>query len=165
MMKLTRIHVNKRLASLFAICYSLLICVILLLNSLLPFTNAIAAPPLDDPEPREIRLGAQDEGGQVELKEDQVLVISLESNPSTGYMWEVEEADEKILCQIGEIEFESESGLLGAPGKQILRFEAVAAGQTTFKLVYHRPWENDVKPARTFSIQVQGVGPFTPGWP
>ncbi len=39
---------------------ALLICIILLLSSLLPFTNAIAAPPSDDPEPGEIRLGVQD---------------------------------------------------------------------------------------------------------
>jgi hypothetical protein len=118
MMKLTRTHVNKHLASRFSVIaseakqspirYSLLICVILLLNSLLPFTNAIAVPPLDNPEPGEIRLVAQDEGGQVELKEDQVLVIGLESNPSTGYMWEVEETDGRILRQMGKIEFENQ---------------------------------------------------------
>ena len=159
-MKLTRIHINNRLASL-------LICIIFLLSSLLLFTNAIAAPPLDDPELGEIRLGAQDEGGQVELNEGQVLVISLEGNPSTGYMWAVEEADERILRQTGKIEFEPElhplgaPGLLGASSKQILRFEAVAAGQTTLKLAYRRPWEKDVKPTETFSLQVQGVGPFT----
>jgi C1A family cysteine protease/predicted secreted protein len=153
-MKLARIHINKRLASL-------LICIILFLSSLLLFTNVIAAPPSDDPEPREIRLSAQDEGGQVELKESQVLVISLGTNPSTGYMWEVEEVDEAILRQMGKMEFEAESHLLGAPAKQILHFEAVAAGQSNLRLVYHRPWENDVEPARTFSVQVQGVGPFT----
>jgi hypothetical protein len=92
-----------------------LICIILLLSSLLPFTNAIAAPPSDDPEPGEIRLGMQDEGGQVELKEGQVLVIRLESNPSTGYMWEVEEADERILRQTGKIEFENQRISLANP--------------------------------------------------
>ena len=159
-MKLTGIHVNKRLASL-------LTCIILLLTSLLPFTNAVAAPPSDDPNHGEVKLSAKDDGCQIELKEDQVLVISLESNPSTGYMWEVEEADETILRQPGKMEFEPElhllgaSGLLGAPAKQILRFEAVAAGQTTLRLVYRRPWEKDVESARTFSLQVQGVGPFT----
>lgn len=159
-MKLTGIHVNKLLASL-------LICVILLLSSLLLFTNAIAAPPSDDPKPGEVSLSAADDGRQIELKEGQVLVISLEGNLSTGYMWEVEKADKTILHQTGEVEFEPEShllgapGLLGAPAKQTLRFEAVAAGRTTLRLVYHRPWEKDVKPARTFSIQVQGVGPFT----
>jgi C1A family cysteine protease/predicted secreted protein len=159
-MKLTEVHSNKRLVSLFAIRYSLLMCIILLLSSL-PFTNAIAAPPLDDPEPEEIRLDAQDESGQVELKEGQTLVISLESNPSTGHIWEVEETDKTILRQRGKTEFESESHLLGAPVQQILRFEAVAAGRATLKLIYHRPWEKDVEPAKIFSLQVQGVGPFT----
>jgi C1A family cysteine protease/predicted secreted protein len=176
LMKLTGIHVNKRLA---------LLLTLLLLSSLLFFTNAIASPPSDDPDPfdpaqdrqGEVRLSAKDDSRQIELNEGQVLVISLESNPSTGYMWEVEEADERILHQTGKAEFEPElpapmesatiaaqaarTRLLGAPSKQILRFEAVAAGQTTLRLVYRRPWEQDVKPARTFSLQVQGVGPFT----
>ena len=159
-MKLTGIHFNKRLMSS-------LIGAILLLSSLLPFTNAIAAPPLDDPDHGEVRSSAADDGRQIELNEGQVLVISLESNPSTGYMWEVEEADEAILHQMGKIEFESESYLLGAPillgapGKQIVRFEAVAAGWADLRLVYRRPWERGMKPAKTFSLQVQGVGPFT----
>lgn len=159
-MKLIGIHANKRLALL-------LICIILLLSFLLPFINAIAAPPSDDPDHGEIRLSAKDDSRQIELTEGQVLVISLESNPSTGYIWEVEEADETILRQTGKIEFEPElhlagaAGLLGAPAKQTMRFEAVASGRTDLRLVYRRLWEQDVKPARTFSLQVQGVGPFT----
>jgi C1A family cysteine protease/predicted secreted protein len=159
-MKLTGIRVNKRLASL-------LTCVILLLSFLLPFTNVMAAPPSDDPDHGQVGLGAKDNGRQIELNESQVLVISLEGNPSTGYIWEVEQIDKKILRQKGKTEFEPEShlpgapGLLGAPGKQILRFEAVAASRTTLRLVYRRPWEKGVKPARTFLLQVKGVGPFT----
>jgi len=57
---------------------------------------------------------------------------------------------------VGKIEFAPESGLLGAPGKQILRFEAVGLGQSTLKLVYHRPWEKGVEPAREFSVQAVG---------
>jgi len=119
-------------------------------------------PPTPTPSPlTEVRLSAKDEGRQVELKERQLLVISLEGNPSTGYMWEVEEGSEKIIRQVGEIEFQPESDLLGAPGKQILRFQAVGPGQTALKLVYRRPWEKGVEPAKTFSLQVQAVGPFT----
>ncbi len=118
------IHINKR--SVLP-----LICIILLLSSLLPLASAIAALPSYDPQAGEIRLGAQDEGGQIELKEGQVSVIGLESNPSTGDGWEVEKANETVLHQTGRIEFNPASHLIGAPGKQVLRFEAVAAGQTT----------------------------------
>jgi len=103
---------------------------------------------------KEVRLGADDDGRQVELEAGQTLAIGLESNPTTGYTWEVAELDEHILRQVGETEFEPESGAIGAGGVETLRFETVSAGQTALRLVYHRPWEKDVEPLATFSVQV-----------
>jgi inhibitor of cysteine peptidase len=102
----------------------------------------------------EIKLGASDSGRQIELNKGQVLVITLEANPSTGYTWEIAELDTHVMHQIGETEFQPESNLLGAKGMQTLRFEAVNTGQTPLKLVYHRPWEKGVEPLQIFSIQV-----------
>jgi inhibitor of cysteine peptidase len=95
------------------------------------------------------------------------LVITLEANPSTGYTWELADVNaeaegEPIVRQTAAIEFEPHSTLLGAPGIQTLRFEAVAEGETTLRLVYRRPWELNVEPARTFSLQVRAIGPFEP---
>jgi len=99
--------------------------------------------------PQEVKLTAADNGSKLELIKGQVLVITLEANPSTGYTWEIAELDEQVLRQVGEIEFELEKvngyGPGGTPwpgtgGVQIIRFEVVNAGQTTLKLVYHRPW-------------------------
>jgi inhibitor of cysteine peptidase len=105
--------------------------------------------------PREVHLTAADNGSTIELKEGQVVSITLEANPTTGYTWEiVEPFNEQIIRQVGEIEFKPESEAIGAGGVQIIRFEVVNAGQTTLKLVYHRPWETDVEPLETFSIQV-----------
>jgi len=110
--------------------------------------------------PQEMKLTATDNGSEIELNRGQILVITLEANPSTGYTWEIAElgevveVDEQVLRQVGEIEFEPESELIGAGGVQIIRFETVNAGQATLKLVYHRPWETDVEPLRTFSIRV-----------
>lgn len=103
---------------------------------------------------KEVKLGASDNGRQIELKKGQSLVVALEGNPSTGYTWEVVEIGEQVLRQKGEPEFKSESDLIGAGGVQALRFEAVGAGQTDLKLVYHRPWEEGVEPLETFSVQV-----------
>ncbi len=123
-----------------------------------PATSTLdAAPPATaTPGPNEIRLTEEDNGRLAELGEDQILVISLESNPSTGYSWEVAEINEDVLRQVGETEFEQLSPLLGAPEKQILRFRPVGAGQSTLKLVYRRPWEKGVEPAKEFSVQVVG---------
>jgi len=102
----------------------------------------------------EVKLDAGDDGSQVELKAGQTLVVSLEGNPTTGYTWEAAELDEQVLRQVGEAEFNPESDAIGAGGVQTLRFETVNSGQTTLNLVYHRPWEEDVEPAETFSVQV-----------
>jgi inhibitor of cysteine peptidase len=104
--------------------------------------------------PREVHLTAADNGSTIELKKGQVVSITLEANPTTGYTWEVAEGDEEVVRQLGEIEFKPESEAIGAGGVQIIRLEVVNAGQTTLKLVYHRPWETDVEPLETFSIQV-----------
>jgi len=109
-------------------------------------------------EPEAVNVNEDDDGGQVELELGQILIITLESNPATGYRWEQAENQESILEQIGEAEFKpSETGeppLVGAGGWEILRFKAVGAGQMTLELVYHRSWEEGVEPLETFSIQV-----------
>ena len=109
-------------------------------------------------EVKEILVEKTDNGNRVELKKGQTLVVTLESNPSTGYSWEVAEGMGTVLQQQGEAEFQpaktGDQQLVGAGGSETLRFEAAAAGETTLKLVYHRPWEKEVEPLETFSIEV-----------
>jgi inhibitor of cysteine peptidase len=103
----------------------------------------------------EVELDMTDNGSQVELEVGQVLVISLEGNPTTGYTWEIGGIEESVLRQVGEVVFEAESDLVGAGGVQTLRFEAVGVGQASLDLVYHRPWEEGVAPLETFSVQIE----------
>jgi inhibitor of cysteine peptidase len=101
-----------------------------------------------------LALEAQDSGGQINVQKGQMLTITLEANPTTGYNWEVLHTEGAIVRQVGETEFQADSELLGAAGAQTLRFEAVAAGQTELRLVYRRSWETGVEPLETFTIQV-----------
>jgi inhibitor of cysteine peptidase len=106
---------------------------------------------------REVRLDASSDGDRIELDLGQVLVITLDSNPSTGFRWEVVEIDGAVLRQVGEAQFESSDRQdpppPGTGGWETFRFEAVGAGETGLELVYRRPWE-DVEPLTTFSVQV-----------
>ena len=101
--------------------------------------------------PGEKQLTEADNGKTIEVTVGPVVAVTLTANPTTGYTWAVAEpTDEQIVRQTGEIEFVPESEALGAGGVQIIRFEVVGAGQTTLKLIYHRPWER-VEPLQTFS--------------
>lgn len=105
----------------------------------------------------EVILDAEDGGSLVELRSGQVLVVTLESNPTTGYRWEVSEVDESVLAQIGEAEFQEapkeDEQMVGVGGTETFRFES-APGSTTLTLVYHRSWETDVEPLETFTVEV-----------
>ena len=48
--------------------------------------GALAAPPPEGPS--EVNLTQLDNGSKVQLTEDQVLVLRLPGNPSTGYVWQ-----------------------------------------------------------------------------
>lgn len=105
----------------------------------------------------DVLLDETDNGGQVTLEAGQTLAISLPSNPSTGYSWEVESIDAAVLSQTGDPEFESEAegDVVGAGGTETFRFEAVASGTVQLTLIYHRPFEEGVDPVDTFSITVE----------
>lgn len=106
----------------------------------------------------ELRLNDAHNGTQKELTRDQVLCITLESNPTTGYSWQVAEIDKAILRQVGDAEYKSSASgnppVVGAGGTETFRFETVSAGNTTLKLVYRRPWEKDAPPLKTYTVQI-----------
>ena len=110
------------------------------------------------PSAETVEVNEDNDGGQIELELDKLLVVTLASNPSTGYRWELVENNESILKQFGEVEFKSsqtgEPPMPGAGGWEIFRFKAISAGQITLKLVYHSLFEEGVEPINTFSIEV-----------
>lgn len=102
---------------------------------------------------KEVLLDQDDHGRLIELDQGQVLVVALDSNPSTGYTWEISAGNEGVLRLMSET-FEVSSDLPGAPGVHTFRFEVVNEGETPLTLVYRRPWEQGVAPLETFSVRV-----------
>ncbi|MDD4736653.1 MAG: protease inhibitor I42 family protein [Kiritimatiellae bacterium] len=91
----------------------------------------------------------------LQLEPNEELTIELQGNPTTGYGWFVQTCDEKRLHQDGEAEYRPDSNLLGSGGCYTFTFRAVTPGETILTLVYHRPWEKDTPPLKTFSLHLQ----------
>src|SRR5262245_47871717 len=100
------------------------------------------------------QLTETDDGRLIELKVGDKLEVTLPGNPTTGFQWEVSDVDSIILTPIGGPEFEPSSNAIGSGGNITLRFEAVGAGQTELKLIYHRPFEENVPPVQTFQVSI-----------
>jgi len=99
-------------------------------------------------------LGAQDAGTTVELRQGEQVELVLVGNPTTGFTWEIETLDEAVLKQSGDPDYVSDRDVPGSPGKFTFRFEAAGAGQTTLRLIYHRPFEENTPPLETFELMV-----------
>jgi predicted secreted protein len=103
------------------------------------------------------RINESHNGQLIELDLGETLEVRLESNPSTGYSWEIEELDEAVLRQEGDVEYESsvaENPPPGTGGWETFTFVASGTGETELRLVHHRPWE-DVEPLAVYTVQVE----------
>jgi len=113
--------------------------------------------PVEVVEPVEgVEIDESNNGGQVELVLGEMLVVRLESNPSTGYLWEIDELDGGVVQQRGEVDFESavqDNPPPGTGGWAIFRFEAVGEGESELRLIYHQPW-TDEEPLVVYTVQV-----------
>lgn len=106
---------------------------------------------------RTITLDENANGRQIELAPNQMLVVTLPANPSTGYSWEIAAIDPAIVQQAGEATFApvaTDQARVGAGGTETFQFTTVGSGTTTLTLIYHRPWEKDVAPLHTYTLQL-----------
>lgn len=99
------------------------------------------------------KLEQVDNGATIDLKTGETFTVTLEGNPTTGYSWEVAEIDPAIIELAGEPDYKSDSMLIGSGGVFKFTFVAVGAGTSRVKLIYHRPWEEDVEPLEIFEVQ------------
>jgi inhibitor of cysteine peptidase len=101
------------------------------------------------------RVTNDDNGAAVTLGDDETLVLDLDGNITTGYTWEIEAVDDSILRLVGgDFEYRSDSDLEGSPGTFTFTFEPVATGETDLRLIYHRPWEEDVDPLEIYELTI-----------
>ncbi len=121
------------------------------------YGGTVEASKLSSDIPMVINVNDSDNGSQVTLKQGQILAVTLESNPSTGYSWYPVEKQDSILEKFGDTLYfpsEDDDGIVGAGGWEILYFTSINIGRETLELVYRRSWEEGVEPVKTFSIDV-----------
>ena len=103
---------------------------------------------------------AQTEHGDViKVAAGENFELTLESNPTTGYRWQLAAPfDEAIVTLVGSEYKLPETRRLGAGGREIWTFKAVEQGTTTIEMAYLRSWEKDVPPIKraTFTVIVEG---------
>jgi inhibitor of cysteine peptidase len=91
----------------------------------------------------------------IETAAGKSFTISLDSNPTTGYQWQIaREMDTGLLELIGSQYIATKTGIVGAPGKEQWHFKAIKEGKAIISFSYARSWEKDELPTQTESFIV-----------
>ena len=102
----------------------------------------------------ELKLTQADKGKSFEVHRDDVIVIYLKENPTTGYRWAVHVADDKILA-LQSSEFSvPEDPKIGQGGMRVFTFKAKTVGTGQIQLKHYREWEGDDSIIERFAITV-----------
>ena len=105
--------------------------------------------------PKQVSADVSSSGKQVEIAAGGSFTITLDSNATTGYNWELKGISDTAVLEKADNKYEAPaSGLMGAGGKEVWTFEAMKAGTSTLTMEYSQPWAGGQKSANTFSLTV-----------
>lgn len=126
-----------------------------------PDEEKVSPPP---PVTGKIGLTAADTGKVVRATVGNLITITLQSNPSTGYNWELRDFDYGAADFYGSETVPANEGnvLFGAPSKTVVTLQAVKPGTQDIKLVYRRLWEPPERVAETFAFRLEVTGAEAP---
>lgn len=106
--------------------------------------------------PKTVRLDDGDNGDKVTVRSGGTVVLSLDSNPTTGYSWQITNNDTQLLKPNGKPQYKGpKQSLPGAGGQQVFRFTTAGTGKTTLQLKYSRPFEKKTPPVKTYSVEIR----------
>ena len=122
---------------------------------LLPICLALIAACASKPDSVVLKEDQQSDC-PLEMDMSQMLVISLPSNPTTGFRWVVTKAASTVLQPLGPEVYTNpeEAGMVGSGGKSTWRFKAYQTGQDALLMQYQRPWDQGIAPAKTFACEI-----------
>lgn len=102
----------------------------------------------------ELTLTQADKGKFLEVDRDDVIVIRLEENPTTGYQWAVDKADDMIFVPLSPEFLLPEEPRFGEGGTRVFGFKAKTAGSAAIQLKHWRKWEGDASIIDRFDVTI-----------
>ena len=116
-------------------------------------TNTINIDKGDDSMNSLKKFQMTDSGTSANMKLEEKFQIELAANATTGYQWDITNTRNPVIKLVGN-DYKVNSDLIGAGGQQIYNFIAKAKGKTKLQIIYHRPWEKDTNPIKTFELTI-----------
>lgn len=96
------------------------------------------------------QLSEADNSRTIEITLHDTIEIRLGGNLTTGYEWDIATVDSDFFVQKKKDYLPG--GAIGAGGTTLMQFESKRAGRSDLKLIYHRSFQPNEPPLRTFGV-------------
>lgn len=106
----------------------------------------------------EVVIEQSDQGETFEVRPGDQILIRLEENPTTGYQWHVDLADEQVLALEGSDYVQAEDAGVGGGGTRTFRFGAQSPGTVDLVLRLRREWEAEEAAIDRFDVTIRVQG-------
>lgn len=119
-----------------------------------PATDAKAA----SATAKEVRLNDGDNGKTVKVAVDGTVILSLESNPTTGFSWTGVDKVDKDILKLERNDYKqnaSPGGMVGVGGRTTIVYRALKKGKAKIDFTYMQPWNPDSKFNTNYSVTVE----------
>jgi inhibitor of cysteine peptidase len=97
------------------------------------------------------------DGMTIQLSAGDNLIINLQSQPSTGFRWQLDLINASVLQKVSNQFIPPSPPVIGGVGTEIWVFKAIGAGSSPISMEYSRSFESGA--AKTFNLTVNVTEP------
>jgi len=121
---------------------------------LLPLSLALLAACASSPK-QNLTVEKQSEC-PLRMSNGQNLILTLPSNPTTGYRWAIQDSAGGVLKALSPEVYSNpeDAGIVGSAGISTWRFQAFAPGTGRLRLTYSQPWAPEVPAVQSFDCAI-----------
>lgn len=110
------------------------------------------------PQRAPMTLTITDSGREIEVKQEHLLRVELESAGATGYLWQIRDLDKSRLDLVNQsTRVLLSDGRMGGPVLSVFTLRAVSKGPVVLIIDYFRPWEGREKSEKTFAVKINVI--------
>ena len=106
----------------------------------------------------EVNLNDGDNGKTVKVAVGGTVILTLESNPTTGFSWEKTDKVDKDILKLEKNDYKQNpnpNGMVGVGGRTVIVYRALKKGKARIALTYMQPWEPDSKFNTDYTVTVE----------
>lgn len=127
-------------------CSQLLTCLLASYAVTLPAAPVSCAP-------RSVVVTEAQNGQDVQIGTNNVLIVRLQAQAGTGYSWAVTTVPSFLRLSQEHTEPTGRT-IPGGPEVQLFTFKPIGSGNALLSFAYRRPWETGQPPVRTYNVKV-----------